>query len=124
MGVIMKQIKLVGSKGSSEVVATFDTGATYSFIRRDVAEQLETLLPLPQPMEFEMAQEGSKFTVSERVALDFWIDDLRFSDEFMVVDELIDSVLIGASTMQKWRMKLDMEREELILDPRVTRLRV
>ena len=124
MGVIMKQIKLVGSKGSSEVVATFDTGATYSFIRRDVAEQLETLLPLPQPMEFDMAGEGHKLLARQVVRLEFWIDDLRFSDEFMVVDELLHAMVIGSKTMRKWRMRLDEERGELILDPRVTRLRV
>jgi len=32
-------------------------------------------------------------------------------------------VIIGASTMQKWRFKLDFEREEIIIDPRVSGLR-
>jgi len=42
--------------------------------------------------------------------------------EFMVVDNLRRELLIGAKTMQAWRMKIDMEKEELIIDPRVGEL--
>ena len=47
----------------------------------------------------------------------------RFSDEFMVLSDLSEELIIGTTTMQKWRFKLDFEREEVIIDPRVTRLR-
>jgi len=123
MGIITKRVRLVGSRGEHETEGLFDSGASYSFIRKDIAEQLETLLPLPQPMSFEMAQQGTILVVRERVVLDFWIDGYRFSDEFFVVDNLADELIIGATTMQKWRLKLDMEREEIIIDPSVTRLR-
>ncbi len=123
MGLIAKRIKLVGSRGEHETEGLFDNGASYSFIRRDIAERLEILLPLPQPMSFEMAQQGATPVVRERVVLDFWIDGYRFSDEFFVVDNLADELTIGATTMQKWRLKLDMEREDIIIDPSVTRLR-
>jgi len=33
-------------------------------------------------------------------------------------------LIVGASTMQKWRFKLDFEADEVIIDPRVTRLRL
>ena len=123
MGLIAKRIKLVGSRGEHETEGLFDSGASYSFIRRDIAERLEILLPLPQPMSFEMAQQGATLVVRERVVLDFWIDGYRFSDEFFVVDNLADELIIGATTMQKWRLRLDMEREDIIIDPSVTRLR-
>jgi len=32
--------------------------------------------------------------------------------------------MIGAATMQKWRMKLDYDNEEVIIDPKVTKLRL
>ncbi|MDW8027536.1 MAG: retropepsin-like aspartic protease [Armatimonadota bacterium] len=123
MGIIIKRIRLVGSKGEHETEGLFDTGASYSFIRKDVAERLEVLLPLPQPMSFEMAEQGATVTARERVVLDFWIDGYRFSDEFLVLDNLSEEIIIGAATMQKWRMKLDMEKEDIIIDPSVTRLR-
>jgi hypothetical protein len=116
-------MRLVGSLGEREVDGLFDSGASYSFIRREVAEQLANLEPLPQPMTFEMAEQGMTVTARERVVLDFWIDGYRFSDEFLVSDNLSEAVVIGAVTMQKWRMKSDMEREEVVIDPSVTRLR-
>jgi len=123
MGIVTKRIRLVGSRGEHETDGLFDTGASYSFVRRDVAERLATLEPLPQPMSFEMAQQGATVTARERVVLDFWIDGYRFSDEFLVLDNLSDELIIGAATMQKWRLKLDMEREDIVIDPSVTRLR-
>ncbi len=123
MGIITKRVRLVGSRGEHETEGLFDSGASYSFVRRDIAERLATLEPLPQPMSFEMARQGAALTVRERVVLDFWIDGYRFSDEFFVVDNLADELAIGATTMQKWRLKLDMEREDIIIDPSVTRLR-
>jgi len=123
MGIITERVRLVGSRGKHETEGLFDSGASYSFVRRDIAERLATLEPLPQPMSFEMAQQGAALTVRERVVLDFWIDGYRFSDEFFVVDNLADELAIGATTMQKWRLKLDMEREDIIIDPSVTRLR-
>ena len=62
--------------------------------------------------------------VRERVSLDFHLNGYRFSDEFMVIPDLSSEVIIGAATMQKWRFKLDFEADEVIIDPRVTRLRL
>ena len=124
MAVIQKTIRCVGSKGSQEVLALFDSGATYSCIRPDLAGQLEIILPLPEPMEFTTATEGEHVTARQRVSLNFHLDGYRFSDEFMVIPGLSEPVIIGAATMQKWRMKLDCEADEVIIDPRVTNLRL
>ncbi len=43
-------------------------------------------------------------------------------DEFMIIDGLSEEVIIGAATLQKWRMKLDFEHDEIIYDPKVTKL--
>ncbi len=123
MGIVTKRIRLVGSKGEHETEGLFDSDPIYSFIRRDVAERLEILLPIPQPMSFKIAQRNAKVTASERLVLDFWIDGYRFSDEALVLDNLADELIIGADRMQKRRLKLDMEREDIIIDPSVTRLR-
>lgn len=124
MTVIQKKIKLVGSKGEEEVDAIFDTGSTYSCIQPELAQKLETILQLPEPMEFGTAKKEEKLTATERVLLNFYLNGLRFSDEFMLISKLSEPVLIGAATLQKWRMKLDFEREEVIVDPRVTKLRL
>lgn len=124
MAVIEKMIKLVGSKEEHELVGLFDSGATYSCIDRDLAEKLEPLDRLPTPLALETAGAGRTVEVKERVTLDFHLDGYRFSDEFMVIPDFSSQLVIGAATMQKWRFKLDFETEEVIIDPRVTKLRL
>ena len=124
MAIIEKEIKLVGSKGEHELVGLFDSGATYSCIDRDLAKKLGALDPLPCPLSLETAEAGRTVQVKEAVRLDFHLDGYRFSDEFMVISGLSSRLIIGASTMQKWRFKLDFEADEVIIDPRVTRLRL
>ena len=34
-----------------------------------------------------------------------------------------EEVIIGAATMQKWRIKLDFEHEQVIVDPSLAKLR-
>lgn len=122
MAVILKEITLRGSKGEIKREAIFDSGATYSCIHPELAEKLGTIEPLPEPMEFRTAKEGERVTARGRVTLNFYIDEYRFSDEFMVIEGLSNGVIIGAATLQKWRLKLDFERDEIIIDPRVTKL--
>jgi len=124
MVVIQKEIRLVGSKGEKKVVAIFDSGATYSCIQPDLAKTLELILKLPEPMDFGTAREGERLTASESTRLNFHLNGYRFSDEFMLIPNLSEPVLIGAATMQKWRLKLNFETDEVIIDPRVTKLRL
>jgi len=124
MAIIEKEIKLVGSKGEHELTGLFDSGATYSCIDRGIAEGLGVLEPLPSPLSLETAEAGRTVQVKEAVRLDFHLDGYRFSDEFMVIPGLSGRLIVGAATMQKWRFKLDFEADEVIIDPRVTRLRL
>lgn len=122
MAVIIKTIRLKGSKGEIEREAIFDSGSTYSCIHPELAESLEIVTPLPEPMEFSTAKEGEKVAADARVILNFYVGDYRFSDEFMVIEGLSNGVIIGAKTLQAWRLKLDFEKDEIIIDPRVTKL--
>jgi hypothetical protein len=121
MSVISYEIKLRGSKGEANINALFDSGASDSMIRPEIASSLGIMEKLPDPISFETAKDGVSVVVSERVVLDFYINGLRLSDEFLIVDELSEDAIIGASTMQKWRMKLNFEDEKVIIDPKVTR---
>jgi hypothetical protein len=124
MAIIEEPIELRGSKGSREVVALFDSGSTYSCIRPDIAREVEVVVPLPEPMEFGTAKDGQTVSAREGVRLNFMLQGYRFSDEFMVIEGLSEEVIIGAKTLQSWRMKLDFEAEKVIIDPRVTKLRL
>jgi len=115
MGVLVKRIRLEGSKGEREVEALFDSGASMSFIRESVAEGLANLEPLRRSLSFETARAGEELVVNHRVILDFYLDGDRLSDEFLVVsdDVATEDVIVGASTFQKWRLILDFEKEDV-----------
>ena len=115
MGVIIKEIFLEGSKGGSRVKALFDSGASMSFIKKSIAEKLATIEKLPKPLEFETAEAGRIIVVDERVILDFYLDGDRLSDEFLVVPDKImsEDCIVGAKTMQAWRIVIDMENEKV-----------
>lgn len=122
MSVLYQKIKLSGSKGEIEKEALFDGGATYSIIQKGIASRLGILEKLRVPFKFGTAKKGINLIAKETLRLDFYIDNARFSDEFIVLNELTEEVIIGAATMQKWRLKLDYENEKVIFDPRVTKL--
>ena len=122
MAVLYQNIKLSGSKGEIEKKALFDGGATYSIIKKELAEKLGHLEMIPTPLKFRTAKEGSMLEATEAVRLDFYIDGTRFSDEFIVIENLDEEVIIGAKTMQSWRFKLDYENEKVLFDPKVTKL--
>ena len=124
MAIIAKKLKLVGSKGEKELEGLFDSGSTQSCIERTLAEYLANLERITIPLKFETAEKKKFIEANERVSLDFYLNGYRFSDEFMVISGLSEEVIIGAKTMQAWRFKLDFENEEVIIDPRVTRLRL
>ena len=88
LSVLEHEVTLVGSKGSARCRALFDSGATYSIIRRDIAESIASLEALPDPEEwvFETARAGDLIQAFYRVAVNLSFDDskARFSDEFIV----------------------------------------
>jgi len=124
MSIIEKKLRLEGPLGEREVTALFDSGASVSCIRPDIAEALEQPIPLRTPLQISTANEINSILVSELVAISFYIGDYRFISDFYLVPALTEEVIIGASTMQQWRFKLDFEKEEVVIDPRVTRMRI
>ena len=124
MGEIFEKVRLVGSRGEVEVKALFDSGATYSFVRRDVAERVANIEALPEPMRFATANPDAPVEACERIVCNFYIDGVRYSDEFLVLERISEELIIGASTMQKWGIRLDLENEKPILTRRDYKLRL
>lgn len=124
MGEIMEKIRLVGSKGEAEVTALFDSGATYSFVNRNVAERIANVEALPEPMRFATAKAVAVVESQAAIRTNFHIDGVQYSDEFLVLDEMEEELIIGAKTMQAWGIKLDMEHEKVELTRRDYKLRL
>ncbi|HUS01260.1 MAG TPA: retropepsin-like aspartic protease [Chitinophagaceae bacterium] len=111
-----------GSKNSRQLYALFDSGATYSCVNGDIAEEFEIFTRLHTPLKLATASEHVFTEITNRITLDFYKEDIRMSDEFLVVPNLSEEVVIGAATMQKWRIKLDFENDTVIIDPKVAKL--
>lgn len=122
MGVIRVPLQFEGSVGEKTLYALFDSGSTFSCIRHDVAVEIETPTALRRPMEVATASEGHYVKISEAMRADFYYNDIRLSDEFMVVPSLSEEAIIGVNTLQKWRIKLDFEHDTIIIDPKVAKL--
>ncbi len=114
----------VGSKGEKTLYTLFDSGANLSCIHTDLIKDLEIPVHLGRIRKLAAASEGHFIEIKERVTLEFYINDVLLSDEFLVVPGLSEEAIIGAATLQKWRIKLDFEHDQVIVDPKAGRLQL
>ncbi|HVX52667.1 MAG TPA: retropepsin-like aspartic protease [Chitinophagaceae bacterium] len=122
MGVIRIPLHFEGSVGEKTLYALFDSGSTFSCIRHDMAEQIEEPRAMRHPIEVAAASEGDYVKISEAMRAGFYYNDIRLSDEFMVVPGLSEEAIIGVNTLQKWCIKLDFEHDTIVIDPKVAKL--
>ena len=119
MSILKIPIHYEGSLGEKVLYTLFDSGATFSCISEDAVEDLEKLVPLHKPKRVATASEGHFMEIRHAVRLDFRLDDIELSDEFMVVPGLSEDAIIGVTTLQKWRIKLNFEDDKVEVDPKV-----
>jgi predicted aspartyl protease len=124
MSTLRFPLLFAGSKGEKRLYALFDSGANLSCIDEKDLDNLETAVHLGRIRKLATASEGHFIEISERVVLDFYIDDVLLSDEFLVVPNLSEEVIIGAATLQKWRIKLNFEDDKVEVDPKVAKLQL
>ena len=122
------EVTVIGTKGRARCRALFDSGASFSIIRRDIAERIGRIerLPIPEDWNFETAKAGDYVQASGALCLDFRFDDseAHFRDEFVVFDELSEELIVGATTIQKWQIRLDFTTEKVEYRKTAQRLRV
>lgn len=121
MSIIKLPLLFEGSKGEKTVYTLFDSGATFSCMSYDVASDLATLEKMRRPIEIATAAKDTYLKIEYAIRLDFYYNDVRLSDEFMVIPNLSEDAILGVNTFQKWRIKLDFESDTVILDPRVAK---
>ena len=128
MSILEHEVTLIGTKGRARCRALFDSGASYSIVRRDIAERIGQVQPFPNPPDwiFETARAGDYVQAGGIVNLEFRFDDseARFTDEIVVFDELSEELIVGAKTMQAWKITLDFAEERVNYRKTAQRLRV
>jgi hypothetical protein len=124
MSIIKIPLQFEGSKSDQILYTLFDSGANLSCISDNAAGQLTELIPFRKPRLVGTAVEGHYIEIKYQIVATFYIDDIQLSDEFLVVPGLSEEAIIGAATMQKWRIKLDFEHDKVIVDPKVAKLQL
>jgi Retroviral aspartyl protease len=121
MSIIKIPIRYEGSKGETVLYTLFDSGATFSCISVAYAAELANLEKMRHPMEIATAAKDTYLRIENVIRLDFYYNDIRLSDEFLVIDNISEDVILGANTLQKWRIKLDFEHDTIIVNPKVAK---
>jgi len=124
MSVIKIPLLFAGSLGETRLYTLFDSGANLSCISPVFLNGIEVPVKLGSKRNLYTASENHFIEVEERVTLDFYLEDVLLSDEFLVVPGLSEEAIIGAATMQKWRLKLDFEHDTVHVDPKVAKLQL
>lgn len=124
MSVIKLPLLFAGSKGEKNLYTLFDNGANLSCVHPDFVQEIADKQPLGRIRKIATASEGHFIEVRDAVRLDFYINDVLLSDEFLVVPALSEEAIIGAATLQKWRIKLDFEHDKVEVDPKVAKLQL
>jgi hypothetical protein len=124
MSIIKVPLLYAGSLGEKNIYTFYDSGANLSCIHPDQVKDLEVPTHLGRTRLISTAAEGHYIEVTHRVSLDFYMNDVLLSDEFLVIPGLSEDAIIGAATMQKWRIKLDFEHDVAIVDPKVAKMQL
>lgn len=101
-------VHATGDKSERDVFCLFDTGASDSFILRSVAEELTTIVKLPQSYRIRLGDNRS-IMVEEAAVLAVDVAGLSIMDTFLVLEKGIQEIILGESTMRKYGLKIDME---------------
>ena len=123
MGLIIKEHTVTGPRGSDTVRVLYDTGASSSFVRQDIAEILGDTLTTTTPVRFMLADAEQVLAVDQIIHLDIDIGGTTLKYTFYVSDDLAEELVIGADMMQIFKISLNMEEEEVSIDPRALYLR-
>ncbi len=124
MSVLKFPLLYAGSQGEKTLYTLFDSGANLSCIDEQHLKNLENPVSLGRIRKLATASEGHFIEIKEAVRLDFYIHDILLSDEFLVVPNLSEEAIIGAATLQKWRIKLNFEDDKVEVDPKVAKLQL
>lgn len=111
-------LRVKGKKGEAFAEVLFDTGASRSFVRREIAEKLSTIEQMKDPLKFSLG-DGRLLHINEDAELELNIGALKVSDRFNVLDACIEDVVLGESTMRKCGLKIDMEHGSVFAEIKI-----
>ncbi|MDH7486480.1 MAG: retropepsin-like aspartic protease [Anaerolineae bacterium] len=124
MGLIIKPVEVIGDRDRVQVQALFDTEASASFLRRDIAESVATFSRWPAPWKFVLGDGKNTIEAQDFVGVHITIKGVTVFFPLLVVDQIGEEMIIGADMLQRWKIRLDPEKEEVFIDKKVTELKL
>lgn len=116
---LCRTLRVRGSKGEADVKALFDTSASFSVIRRDVAERISDILPTGV-RDVILADGKTTLRVLGYVALSTIIEGSPVDDIAYVVEGLAEELVIGVKVMEFYEIKLDPAKDKLTVGKNYT----
>lgn len=124
MGIIEQRLKIKGDLDSKDLDVMFDSGASMSVIRKDIAKKICGINYFDKPKTMILADGKTKIKAIGTCDFITEIDGCEIDDNMRVVDNLSKDMIIGASTLQKHKIKMIFDEKGDRLDLSECRTRI
>jgi hypothetical protein len=114
LGIVRQDLLVKGDRKEMRLNVLFDSGASRSLIRSDIARELSTPKELLIQREFTAA-DGHKVICKYFCDLIVEIEGKRIGIEAFLVDDLPVPLVFGALDMEAYMIKLDLAKRKLDL---------
>jgi hypothetical protein len=114
LGIVRQDLLVKGDRKEMRLNVLFDSGASRSLIRSDVARELSTPKELLIQREFTAA-DGHKVICKYFCDLIVEIEGKRIGIEAFLVEDLPVPLVFGALDMEAYMIKLDLAKRKLDL---------
>lgn len=109
-----RKLTVRGNKGEVEAQALFDTGASFTVIKRSLAELAGSILPTGV-RELTLADGKTKLKVGGSVQISTVLEGSPIDDIAYAVEELAEELIIGVKVMEFYDIKLDPANDRIIV---------
>lgn len=114
MGIIRQMLVVKGDKKEEKLSVLFDSGASRSLIKGDIAKELSTSKELLIQRDFTVA-DGHKVSCKYLCDLMVEIEGKRIGIEAFLIDDLPVPLILGALDMEAYMIKIDLAKRRLDL---------
>ena len=111
---IYRTLKIRSSKGEMTVKVLFDTVASFTVVKKDVAEKIGHILPT-DVKEVTLTDGKTRLKVLGYIPISTVLEGSPIDDIAYVIDELAEDLIIGIKVMEFYDIKLDPSTNKIIV---------
>jgi predicted aspartyl protease len=111
---VYRVLRVRSSRGELAVKTLFDTGASFTVVRRDVAEKIGHILPT-DVREVTLANGKTKLKVLGYIPISTVLEGSPIDDIAYVIEELAEELIVGVKVMEFYDIRLDPSTNRIIV---------